>query len=221
MDHIAIALGLIKAYRKHFNCVARNKRTANSVLNKSWYVDKMKEYGFHSFIHSELSSYSYKEALRFFQDSKGNPLVTVYVSKGMKNAAIRFINKKVKRAIEHIDSLKDPMPGILDSHKYYIKQLTESLQITQDAPVDAKLGKLWRKYVKAIYDSERAYKEQLEVRSAIKVFNKLNTGISIHFGSCRVGAMNRIHSVSIDGDKIRVSRFLDNAEFETAVLAAT
>lgn len=221
MDHTAIALGLIKAYRKHFNCIARNKRTAKNVLSKSWYVDKMKEYGFHPFINSELSSYSYKEALRYFQDNRGCSLTTVYVSKGVKNAAIRFINKKIKQAIAHRDAIKDPMPGILDSHNFYIKQLTESLQVTQDRPVDTKLGKLWRTYVKAVYDGERAYKEQFEVRSAIKVFNKLNTGISIHFGSYRVGAMNRIRSVSIDGDKIRVSRFLDNAEFETAVLAAT
>lgn len=216
MDNVAIALGLIKAYKEQFNLEAKNKRKIQSILKNFLYVDKMTAQGLNVLVKSDLSYYAYTRSLRFFYDKRGIETRCVYVSKGVKNADIRRLNKEIKRLESNI--LPNEKPAYYLSNR--LVNLKAEIQGVKDTPVEAELGKMWRSYIKAVYNSEQAYKKKFEVRTAIKVFNKLNTGVSIHFGNSRVGSMNRIDSVSLDGDRLPIKKFLENAEFENAILAA-
>jgi hypothetical protein len=219
---MAMALALIKEYRQEFNREVRAKRVSKVILSDSKYIDKMRTKGFNCYIRNDLPSYRYREASRNFFTFTEASRKNVFVSKGLKNSFIRSLSWALGRAVDRRDVYEADKvdASILSRQNDYVKHLTEEIEHERMKPVEAELGKTWRTYVKAVHEEKLAHEKKYAIRSAIKVFNKLNTGISIHFGNCRSSAMNRIYRVCVNGEDIPVSKFIENAEFETAVLAA-
>lgn len=223
MDSMAMALALIKEYRQQFNREVRVRRVSKAALSNSKYIDTMRTKGFNCYLRNDLPSYRYKQAFRTFFGFKGNYREDVFVSKSLKNAAIRRLKKEIQWATDRRDGyVADKIDTLTISRaNTSITRLTQELEDARLKPVEAELGTIWRAYVKAVHEEKQAHEKKYAIRCAIKVFNKLNTGISIHFGNCRSSAMNRIYRVRVNGEDLMTSRFLENAEFETVILAAT
>lgn len=223
MDSMAMALALIKEYRQEFNREVRARRVSKAILSDQKYIDTMRTKGFNCYLRNSLPSYRYKQAFRTFFDFKENYREDVFVSKSLKNAAIRRLKKEIQWATDRRDGyVADKIDTLTISRQNNtIARLTQDLEHTRIKSVQAELGKTWQTYVKAVHEEKQAHEKKYAVRSAIKIFNKLNTSISIHFGNCRSSAMNRIYRVRVNGEDLTTNRFLENAEFETVILAAT
>jgi hypothetical protein len=209
MDHMAMAVALIKAYRSQYNRGVRAQRRLDLVLGKGAYMKDMRDHGLEPFYQGpKITKRIYNEIRKSFQYYNSIP-VRAFTSKRAKSDEIRRLSKELSQV------------GPNGWHEERITHHVNELDRVRALPVYARLGKLWQTYLYAHYEMQQADKEKYEVRCAIKVFNKLDTGIAIRFGNMRTTAMNRIYAVRIDGFDIPVSKFLDNVEFENAVLAAS
>lgn len=129
---------------------------------------------------------------------------------GYNNKLFGFVSLAVKRA--HINrrcgkkAFQDPE----------FNELRDKLEAI---PVH-KYGAKWQEYVDTFFEEQTASDARWQARCAIYAFNKMGTGIVIKFGTLGKGkgSMSRIKHVIIDNDPIPLRKFLDNAEFEQAIL---
>lgn len=214
MDCTTLALNLIKAYNAEYNRYRRAEYKKLKILRNEDYVSDMKANGFAITLQRDCGfrrGHDIGHARSFFRnaDGTGDRIVYAFVSAAVKR---NFI----KKAEKELDNIRDYASLEVRNHR------GAEIQTLKQKPVLSKLGKQWQTYVDALLEEQRAYHSRWEARCAIKAFNKMNTGVLIKFGNCNRGngSMGYIHHVVIDGDKIPLRKFLDNVEFESAILAA-
>lgn len=211
MNATELALKLIQSYKEEYN---RERRAANAqrraYVDPVW-VEGARARGLRGNVYD--GNYSRKLLLKsFLSETTGYPTQTHFVSSAAKNGAIRRQRSEIKRRKARNFCEGDVIITSLERH----------LCALENAPVEAELGKLWQKQVKAYFEEKAANKARWEVRCAINVFNRMNLGIKIKFGNCRPGggSMSYISHVEVDGCKIKLAKFLDNAVFESAILSS-
>lgn len=205
MNTTEFALKLIQDYNTENNKLRRAKAAQYAIFSKSDWHDMAASAGVSSYYYKDCGL-SRREAEKTFLDASSQQRTwAIFVSASAKNGAIRSLKRQLNRmTVRNLNS----------------DFIEDRLSLAQGATVNTKLGKIWRKIVNAHFDEIEANRSRWEVRCAIRAFNKMNLGIKIHFGNCRSGSMTRISHVEVNGDNIKLARFLDNAIFETAVLNA-
>ncbi len=223
MNATELALKLIQNYNTEHNKYRRACRHVRELqTDKQWYENAAAA-GIANF-YFKNTFLSHKKALNTFLIRASNiPTYALFVSAGVKSARIRSLTNKLKQ-LELTAGVKLQSPTGEDfyskTHSSHIKDLQEDLERAKKAPVNAALGKMWRQIILEHIAVDKAYETRWQARCAIYAFNKMNARIQIKFGSYGrgEGSMSYINHVVVDGDKIKLARFLDNAIFETAIL---
>jgi transposase len=200
MDSTEFALKLIKAYKAEANRLRRALYAVNK-NNTKWREQKDTRYNSLYIDESDKTHRDY-----FIGDGSVIEKTSFFISKNIKKRELDELDKW----IEHNGH----------SSSSYLAKIKADREVMKNAPVLQELGKLWQAIFDAKKEKAAAYKARWEVRCAIKAFNKMDTGILIKFGRAvpNGGSMSNIVAVVIDGERIPLRRFLDNAEFETTLL---
>lgn len=211
MDCTTLALKLIKAYNKENNRYRRAIYKQNKIVHNTEYQVEMGRRGLsHRTSFKIRKGSSYRRAYNYFENVNPSERYTfiAFVSEAIKNKELRAIQ-------QHINALR-----VSEQAPTALQVREKDYQELKAKPVLTKLGAMWREYIDAVVEMNGAYETRWEARCAIKAFNKMETGIEIRFGNCsrHGGSMSYIHHVVIDGDKIPLRKFIDNAEFESAIL---
>jgi hypothetical protein len=197
------ALELIKSYNSEFNRMRRAKAAAKRILTNDFYLIEMEKLNLVTHLAKAPGSVEEREYQKrnFITKNPAYDEPRIFTSKAAKQCEIRKRTKMMRFFNDN------------RAERHYLEEY-KSRSVRSD------LGGVWAEYVQALWDYNHAYKLRFEARCAIKAFNKLKTGIEIRFGNCRRGggSMSYINHVLVDGDKVPLSKFLDNAEFEVVVL---
>jgi hypothetical protein len=210
MNATEFALKLIQDYNTEHNRYRRAHAAISRLRHDNKWHEEAYALNIKSF-YARPSGLSHKDARNTFLDRGTNmPTNTLFVSSGVKSGRIRAYNSKIKLWKSTIS------PHAADR----IKEIERVLEIAKNAPVKAVLGRKWRQHVAAQSAADDAYESRWEARCAITAFNKMKCGITIKFGTCDRGggSMSVINYIVVDGDKVKLAKFLDNALFETAIL---
>jgi hypothetical protein len=212
MDLTAFALKLIKAYNAENNRLRRARNKVNSIKRDNEWRAKM---AYHYFsldpsLRCNSSAWDYKRSRAYFYSYTQLPVKTAFVSYAAKNSEVQQEKRNLCRLRSCWNESSTP-----------VKESLAKIEEIKKAPVYPELGKKWQQLVDAQLEEKKAYDDRWEARCAIKAFNKMNLGIQIKFGSCRRGggSMSYISHVEVNGDKIKLAKFLDNTIFETAILS--
>ena len=213
MDSTTFALKLIEAYKAEHNRYRRAQAKRLKITQDQEWIKSMKALGLCSFFYAshdhKMREYDRKRARNHFHDERHNSVTSPFVSQGIKNASIREQSLSLAR-LRCTNAEKE---NCITMAKAKLKQV-------QQTPVVPALGKTWQELVDACAEERYAYEARWEARCAIYAFNRMDMGIQIKFGNCghHGGSMSYINHVVIDGDKVPLKKFLDNAEFESVVL---
>jgi hypothetical protein len=214
MDLNAFALQLIQAYNAEHNRLRRARAEFNRIYRDNEWQAGMRamNYTVHPDLRMDSRTWDYRRVRGHFHDRGLThvQLKTAFVSHVAKRREIRILERELAN-----------MRLICDESSRTVKEYVAKLECAKDTPVLSKLGKKWQQLVDARFEEKRAYDARWRARCAIAAFNKMNLGIQIKFGTCRRGggSMSYISHVVVNGDKIKLARFLDNAIFETAILS--
>lgn len=212
MDSTTLALKLIKAYETEHSRMRRAQAKKGKIVSNKEWIKSMEVLGLCSYLPSrnyKWSAMDFKYTRNYFYNSQHSSVISPFVSHGIKNAHIR----------EHLLDIAR-MRGKWEEGDSRISDAEIRLKKIRQTPVAAALGKIWRELVDAESEKCKAIEARWQARCAINAVNKMDTGIQIKFGSCNRngGSMSRIHHVVIDGERIPIKKFLENAEFETVIL---
>lgn len=209
MDMTAFVLKLIEAYKTEHNRLLRAKAKQQRILSDSEWTLQMnkRKLNFH-FICRDADL---RHSRNFFKnnDIEQKFSVRFFVSQGVKNASVRKASHRLAIIIAQNGN---------DSA--FVAEKREELEKLKNTPVEAVLGKKWRELIDACIEENKAYKTRWQARCAIYAFNKMDMGIKIKFGNCSRGggSMSYISRVIVGSDEVKLSKFLDNAIFETVIL---
>jgi hypothetical protein len=215
MDCTTFVLALIKAYKTEHNRMKRAQAKKTRIFRDRVWTNQMSAHDFSSYFYHDSTrykptSYHFKRARKHFHDLKHQETLVAFVSNGVKRAAIREQELELAR-------LRNRFAESVDKIVIAKTKLAQLKKV----PVLAALGKTWQLLIDAYAEEYKAHEDRWKARCAIYAFNKMNMGIQIKFGHCRgSGSMSTINHVVIDGDKIPLKKFLENAEFESVVLNA-
>lgn len=219
MNCTELALKLIKNYTQEHNRVRRAKNKQYRITTNPEYQAEMVKNGFSGRIKygqvsdGPLRKYDKNSLREYFRDGDGVAMTDTrlvgYVSEAVKRRDLKVIERRIANF---------PSSVTLE----YFEGTRRLYYALKAKPIFVELGKMWQEYVDAFCDARDAYEARWEARCAIKAFNKMGTGIQIKFGNCTSGkgSMDYPKYVIIDGDKIPLRQFLNNAEFEVAILSA-
>lgn len=210
MNLTKMVVQLIESYTKEHNRLRR----ARYAKHNSFLTDELKaEMAKHGFAtHVQHSEYSGNKGLsRRARDS--------FITPDGRNTKLAFVSSGIKQ--RHLKEAKNQLAwNLTQGTPEYIEACNKDIADITKTPVLKELGIAWRRYIDAVIEENEAYETRWEARCAIKAFNNLKTGFAIKFGNAghKGGSMSYIKYVVIDGDKIPLRKFLDNAVFEAIVL---
>jgi len=212
MNDTILAFKMIQSYISEHNRVRRSHAAYLRAIRDPEWVGASRAMAICAFYGIAAKGQKRKQMLKAFHNAYGKPITSVFVSSGIKRATISKLNSELK----YLETYKA-------AHRHSVRwtELEDELNKTENTPVNTKLGKMWRRIVNAQFDEAEARESRWQARCAINAFNKWSN-IKIKFGNCSRGggSMSYVDHVVIDGFKIKLSKFMENALFETAILTA-
>lgn len=211
MNTTQLIVKLIKQYNVEHNRLTRARYAKHKISGNQKFQEDMKLHGLCPYTVDEYQERDIKRFKSYFVDDHGRISHDVFVSKAIKTKHVRQAEKELAEV---------RAAGSLTA--FHLLEAKNQLNSLKGALVLVELGAKWRRYVAACMESDEAYEARWQVRCAIKAINKLDLGMQIKFGNCTTGggSMSRIRFVNVDGFDVPVKKFLENAQFEEAVLAA-